>query len=215
MVRQRQRAGRRIWRGCRRRSVRRSDRQLAHHAPLRPAPWLRRVSLQVHDRGRPHRLVPADTHQYPDAQWTERRFRHRVLIGAHVARLQTKERFMTAKLVTMICAATCLGAAGVHALQQQAPKAYVLVQVDVTNPQQYSEYAKLSPGIIEKFGGRFLARGGRSVTLEGPPAAARVVVIEFPSFERAQQFYDSPEYVAARKVRAGAATAQFVLVEGS
>jgi len=76
------------------------------------------------------------------------------------------------------------------------------------------EYAKLSPAIIEKFGGRFLARGGRSTTLEGPPAPGRVVVIEFPSYERAQAFYNSPEYVAARKVRAGAAKAQFVLVEG-
>ena len=97
----------------------------------------------------------------------------------------------------------------------QAPKkAYMLVQVDVTNAQQYGEYTKLSPGIIEKFGGRFLARGGRTVTLEGSPAQGRVVVVEFPSFERAQEFYDSQEYRAAKKVRAGAATAHFVLVEG-
>lgn len=109
-----------------------------------------------------------------------------------------------------------LGAAvAVRAGQAPPKKAYLLVQVDVTNPQQYGEYTKLSPAIIEKFGGHFLARGGRSTTLEGAPAPARVVVIEFPSYERAQAFYDSPEYVAARKVRAGAAKAQFVLVEGS
>jgi uncharacterized protein (DUF1330 family) len=109
-----------------------------------------------------------------------------------------------------------LVAAAVRAAQSPPPKkAYLLVQVDVTNTQQYGEYTKLSPAIIEKFGGRFLARGGRSTTLEGAPAPARVVVIEFPSYERAQAFYDSPEYVAARKVRAGAAKAQFVLVEGS
>jgi uncharacterized protein (DUF1330 family) len=101
------------------------------------------------------------------------------------------------------------------ALWAQAPKkAYVLVQVDVTNAQQYGEYTKLSPGIIEKFGGRFLARGGRTATLEGPPVQSRVVVVEFPSFERAQEFYSSQEYQAAKKVRAGAATAQFLLVEG-
>jgi len=120
---------------------------------------------------------------------------------------------MTAKLVTMVCAITVLGAISSHALQQ-TQKAYLLVQVDVTNSQQYGEYAKLSPAIIEKFGGRFLARGGRCITLEGPAAPGRVVVIEFPSFERARAFYDSPEYVAAQKVRAGAAKAQFVLVEG-
>ena len=101
------------------------------------------------------------------------------------------------------------------AIGAQAPmKAYILVQVDVTNPQQYAEYAKLSPGIIEKFGGRFVARGGRSETLEGTKAPTRVVIVEFPSYERAQQFYNSAEYQAARKVRAGAASAQFVLVEG-
>ena len=106
-------------------------------------------------------------------------------------------------------------AAGLVNLSSQAPKkAYVLVQVEVTNPEQYAEYMKLSPGIIEKFGGKFIARGGRSATLEGTPAPGRVVVVEFPSFERAQEFYKSAEYEAARKVRAGAATAQFVLVEG-
>lgn len=97
---------------------------------------------------------------------------------------------------------------------QGPPKAYLLVQADVTNPTQYQEYAKLSPGIIAKYGGRYLARAGRTVTLEGPPAKSRVVVVEFPSIERAQEFYNSPEYVAARKLRAGAATAQFVVVEG-
>ena len=97
---------------------------------------------------------------------------------------------------------------------QTPKKAYVLVQVDVTNAQQYGDYTKLSPGIIEKFGGRFLARGGRTTTLEGSPARGRVVVVEFPSFDRAQQFYNSPEYQAAKKVRDGAATAQFILIEG-
>src|SRR6266849_8075105 len=100
------------------------------------------------------------------------------------------------------------------AVQDAPKKAYVVVQVDVTNPTQYAEYMKRSPDIIAKFGGRFIARGGRTVTLEGPPARSRVVVVEFPSFERAQQFYTSPEYQAAKKVRDGAADAQFILVEG-
>lgn len=99
--------------------------------------------------------------------------------------------------------------------QAQAPKkAYLLVQVDVTNQPQYGEYAKLSPGIVAKYGGRYLARAGRTATLEGPAAKSRVVVVEFPSFERAQEFYNSPEYVAARQLRAGAGSAQFIVVEG-
>jgi uncharacterized protein (DUF1330 family) len=120
---------------------------------------------------------------------------------------------ISVKLVVAIAAAALVSAAGARAMQE-SKKAYLLVQVDVTNAQQYGEYTKLSPAIITKFGGRFIARGGRSTTLEGPPAPSRVVVIEFPSYDRAQAFYNSPEYVAARKVRAGAANAQFVLVEG-
>jgi uncharacterized protein (DUF1330 family) len=115
-------------------------------------------------------------------------------------------RFLYAAAIVLI---------SVLAVGAQAPKkAYVLVQVDVTNAQQYGEYTKLSPGIIEKFGGHFIARGGRSETLEGTPGKGRVVLIEFPSYERAKEFYNSAEYQAARKVRAGAATAQFILVEG-
>ena len=94
------------------------------------------------------------------------------------------------------------------------PKAYIIVQAEVTNPQRYAEYAKLSPGIITKYGGRFLARAGKTITLEGPPAKNRVVVIEFPSLEKAEQFYRSPEYTEAKKLREGAATAQFIAVEG-
>ena len=117
--------------------------------------------------------------------------------------------------MTRYLAAFILVVAGIWTLGAQAPKkAYVLVQVDVTNAQQYGEYMKLSPAIIEKFGGRFVARGGRSTTLEGTPARGRVVIVEFPSYERAQEFYNSAEYQAARKAREGAATAQFVLVEG-
>lgn len=105
-------------------------------------------------------------------------------------------------------------AAGAWAQTAAPKKAYILVQSNVTNPEQYANYAKLSPDIIAKYGGRFLARGGKSATLEGPAAPTRIVVIEFPNYDAATAFYNSPEYTAARKVRAGAATMQFVVVEG-
>lgn len=119
---------------------------------------------------------------------------------------------LTFAIAALVCAVV-LGAA--LRAQEATKKAYVLVQVEVSNPAQYGEYMKLSPGIIAKFGGRFIVRGGRSETLEGAPATGRIVVVEFPSFERAQEFYNSAEYQAAKKVRAGAANAQFILVEGS
>lgn len=120
----------------------------------------------------------------------------------------TNQRFALAAVFAVVAVAS------VAAFQGTGKKGYIIAQVDVTNPQQYAEYTKLTPGLIEKAGGRFIARGGRTATLEGPAARSRVVIIEFPSFERAQEFYNSPEYVAARKLREGAATAQFVLVEG-
>jgi uncharacterized protein (DUF1330 family) len=98
--------------------------------------------------------------------------------------------------------------------QEAAKKGYVIAQIDVTNPQQYGEYSKLTPDIITKHGGRFIARAGRTVTLEGPAARSRVVIIEYPSFERAQAWFNSPEYQAAKKRREGAANAQFIVVEG-
>ena len=120
------------------------------------------------------------------------------------------------KTILAACALFAAAAGGAITARtlQPSPKAYVLVQIDVTNAGQYGEYTKLTPAIIEKFGGHFLARGGRSATLEGPKAPGRIALIEFPSYERAQAFYNSPEYVSARKVRAGAAHVQMVLVEG-
>jgi len=120
----------------------------------------------------------------------------------------TNQRFALAVVFAVVAIA------GAAAFQGPARKGYIIAQADITNPQQYAEYTKLTPGLIEKAGGRFIARGGRTASLEGPAARSRVVIIEFPSFERAQAFYNSPEYVAARKLREGAATAQFVLVEG-
>jgi len=114
-------------------------------------------------------------------------------------------------IVVVFCAAAIAGAA---AFQGAGKKGYIIAQVDVTNPQQYAEYAKLTPPLVEKAGGRFLARGGQTASLEGPAPRSRVVIIEFPSFERAQAFYYSPEYVAVRKLREGAAVAQFVAVDG-
>jgi uncharacterized protein (DUF1330 family) len=113
---------------------------------------------------------------------------------------------------TVIALAFCAGVATAH--HQTARKAYIVVQADVTDAQKYQGYAKLAPPIVAKYGGRYLARAGRTITLEGPPAKSRVVVLEFPTFEQAQAFYGSIEYVEARKLRDGVATAQFVLVEG-
>lgn len=92
--------------------------------------------------------------------------------------------------------------------------AYIIARVHVTDWERYREYTKATPAAIEKFGGRFIVRGGETATLEGPREMARLVVIEFPSLEKAQGFYHSEEYSRAKKLREGAATGQFLVVDG-
>lgn len=92
--------------------------------------------------------------------------------------------------------------------------AYIIARVNVTNPEQYEGYKALSPGAIAAHGGRFLVRGGAHETLEGETETRRVVILEFPTYEKARAFYDSPEYLKARAAREGAAEGQFVLVDG-
>ena len=92
--------------------------------------------------------------------------------------------------------------------------AYIIARVNVTDMEPYRKYMKATPDAIVQFGGKFIARGGAVETLEGPEETDRVVLLEFPSFAEAKAFYDSPAYQAAKELRAGAATGQFVLVDG-
>ncbi|MEE4740082.1 DUF1330 domain-containing protein [Pseudomonas alliivorans] len=93
-------------------------------------------------------------------------------------------------------------------------KAYWIAQVDVTDPQQYSEYTQRAPAAFALFGGKFMARGGRSEALEGRATPQRTVVIEFESYEQAIACYRSPEYQEAMSHRKGASKAEIVIVEG-
>ena len=92
--------------------------------------------------------------------------------------------------------------------------AYLFVRAVVTDMQQYQEYMKLTPAIVEKYGGAFLIRGGEKVLLEGPDAPERIVLLKFDSIEAAKRMYHSAEYQAAIKVRQGAAQASFIVMEG-
>lgn len=92
--------------------------------------------------------------------------------------------------------------------------AYVIARVQVTDPEQYAEYTSRTPAVIESFGGRFLARGGRTVTIEGPEAEARIVVLEFDTLGQAVACFSSDAYNEARQFRSGAAEMQLLAVEG-
>ena len=92
--------------------------------------------------------------------------------------------------------------------------AYVIVQVEVTDWEKFQDYLKESPGVIAAHGGRYRARGGETVVLEGEDQGKRIVLIEFPSLRKAQDWYNSPEYREVKQLREGAATGLLIAVEG-
>ena len=98
--------------------------------------------------------------------------------------------------------------------EERAVAAYIVARVDVRDWEAYREYMRHTPRVIQKFGGRFIARGDSMVTLEGPEETLRVVLIEFPSIEQAKAFYYSPEYARTKRLREGGGEAQFVAVDG-
>jgi len=93
-------------------------------------------------------------------------------------------------------------------------KAYWIAHVNVTDPDQYTHYTLRAPAAFALYGGRFLARGGRSEAMEGRPTPQRSVVIEFDSYEQALACYHSEQYQEAKRHRAGVALADIIIVEG-
>ncbi len=92
--------------------------------------------------------------------------------------------------------------------------AYVIADVKIEDPVQYEDYRKMVPATIAAYGGRFIARGGRTEVLEGEWRPNRVVIIEFESVERAKEWWASEEYRAARELRQRTSTGSLIVVEG-
>ena len=94
------------------------------------------------------------------------------------------------------------------------PSAYILANVDVRDPAAYEEYKRLSTIAMKAHGAEVCARGGKTEVLEGDWTPHRVVLLKFPSVEKAKAFYDSTEYKAAIEARKNIAVMRMVLVEG-
>jgi uncharacterized protein (DUF1330 family) len=92
--------------------------------------------------------------------------------------------------------------------------AYLIANVEVTDPERYEEYRKVVPATIAKFGGRYLARGGAVEVLEGDIAPRRVVVLEFPDAAAIKRWYASPEYQHILELRHRASKGSLFIVEG-
>jgi uncharacterized protein (DUF1330 family) len=93
--------------------------------------------------------------------------------------------------------------------------AYVIADIDVHDPDGYEEYKRLSSGSADKYGGRFVARGGPVEPLEGGWEPKRIVILEFPDRDAVRRWYDSPEYTEARAVRERTATSRFIVTEST
>jgi uncharacterized protein (DUF1330 family) len=92
--------------------------------------------------------------------------------------------------------------------------AYVFVNIEVTDPERYAEYIRVAPPTLVPFGGRYIARGGRAETLEGIVAAKRVVLLEFPSVEKAKEWWASDVYRGPKAIRQSSASTSMIVVEG-
>ena len=93
--------------------------------------------------------------------------------------------------------------------------AYFVAEVEVTNPQGYEPYRGLAGASVAQYGGRFVARGGKTELIEGGPEPKRVVIIEFADADTARRWYNSPEYQAALPIRLANSRGRAFIVDGT
>ncbi|HEY5690065.1 MAG TPA: DUF1330 domain-containing protein [Cyclobacteriaceae bacterium] len=92
--------------------------------------------------------------------------------------------------------------------------AYIIVDVEITDPVEYEEYKKHTPGSLVPFDGKFLARGSTVETLEGDWKPGRLVILEFPTLEKAKAWWNSPEYTPAKLIRQRASNTKMIVADG-
>lgn len=120
------------------------------------------------------------------------------------------------KLMVAVLAGVSIGvaaASAIHAQQVKAPPAYVVAEVDVTDPATFQKYAAKVPETLASFNGHYLVRGGKIQAVEGE-APKRIVVIAFDSAEKARGWEDSPAYEAIKPIRQSSAKSRIFIVEG-
>ncbi len=92
--------------------------------------------------------------------------------------------------------------------------AYVIVEVSIHDHSEYEKYKKLTPAAISAFNGKFLVRGGKTISLEGDWKPERIVVLEFPSVEKANEWWHSELYTEAKLIRQRAAKTKMIVIQG-
>ena len=92
--------------------------------------------------------------------------------------------------------------------------AYLIAHLDIRDPEGFEAYRAAVPAVIDKFGGRYVVRGGTVEALEGDWQVPRLVIVAFDSVAQARRFYNSPEYQAVLPLRLKTARGTLVLAEG-
>jgi uncharacterized protein (DUF1330 family) len=92
--------------------------------------------------------------------------------------------------------------------------AFVIVDIEVTDPVGYEDYKRLAAPTVELYGGKYIARGGHTETLEGNWTPKRLVILQFESVERAKAWWNSSEYSKAHALRHKYAKSEMIVVEG-
>jgi uncharacterized protein (DUF1330 family) len=101
-----------------------------------------------------------------------------------------------------------------HFKQNKPMAAYMIFDIAVHDMETYDGYKKLTPATLALYHGKFVVRGGTAEPMEGDWQPGRIVVLEFPTMGRAKEWWNSPEYTPAKKIRQSAATTKMILVEG-
>jgi len=92
--------------------------------------------------------------------------------------------------------------------------AYVIVNVATTKPEEYERYKEMAQKTVAQYGGRYLVRGGPMNVLEGTWRPTRIVVLEFPTYEKAHKWWNSSEYAPAKELRQRLSTTDLLIVDG-
>lgn len=115
----------------------------------------------------------------------------------------------------MSCAFLLAHSIRLHAAQAAASPAYAIAEISVKDPVLYRKYIDAVTPVVASFGGKYIVRAGRIVSVEGRAPTGRFIVIEFPSLAVAEKFESSPEYRAIAPLRHRAAQSRIFLVEGA
>jgi uncharacterized protein (DUF1330 family) len=92
--------------------------------------------------------------------------------------------------------------------------AYIIVEIEIHDPATYEDYKKLTPASLTPFGGKFIVRGGHTEALEGNWQPQRIVVLEFPTVEKAKEWWASPGYAPAKDLRQRSSNTKMIVVNG-